>query len=202
MNPVTEHKFTGQWTPPIKDLSILQVAENQLASTSVLFAIELKNNDNPDLIVSNVAANSFSTVIHLEPTLFGGANGPQLGQYSAANEAVIALSPDAGARGEPGAAPINVLFNLSSGKTTQFTGYNNGLYGSGGVNGLAVDPNTGIAATTTELNAQVEFYNLANQTGVNAIQLPCTGPEDQFFSGSTVAVDQVNKLVLVAAPDA
>jgi hypothetical protein len=200
MNPVTARKFTGRWTPPIKDLSVLQVAENQSTSTSVLFAIELKNNDKPDLIVSNIAANSFSNVIHLDPSLFGGANGPQLGHFAAANEAVIALSPDAGAVGEPGVAPINVLINLSSGKSTHFNGYNNGTFGAGSVNGLAVDPNTGIAATTTELNAQAEFYNLANQTGVNAVQLPCTGPEDQSFSGSVVAVDQVNKLFLVAAP--
>jgi hypothetical protein len=202
MSPVTANKFTGQWTPPIKDLSVLQAAENQSTSTSVLFAIELKSSDKPVLIVSNVAANSFSNVIHLDPNLFGGADGPQLGLYSAANEAVIALSPDAGAVGEPGAAPINVLINLSTGASTQFTGYNNGFYGAGYVNGLAVDPNTGIGATTTELNAQVEFYNLASETGVNAVQLPCTGPEDESFSGSVVAVDQVNKLFLVAAPDA
>jgi len=202
MNPVTAGKFTGQWTPPIKDLSVLQAAENQSTGTSVLFAIELKNNDKPVLIVSNVAANSFSNVIHLNPNLFGGADGPNLGLYSAANEAVIALSPDAGAVGEPGVAPINVLINLSTGETTQFNGFNNGMFGAGDVNGLAVDPNTGIAATTTELNAQVEFYNLANQTGVNAVQLPCTNSVDQAFSGGGVAVDPVNKLFLVSAPNA
>jgi len=202
MNPVAANKFTGLWTPPIKDLSVLQAAENQSTSTSVLFAIELKNNDNPDLIVSNVTANSFSNVIHLDPNLFGGADGPNLGLYSAANEAVIALSPDAGAVGEPGVPPINVLINLNSGETTQFNGFNNGMFGAGDVNGLAVDPNTGIAATTTELNAQVEFYNLANQTGVNAVQLPCTNSVDQQFSGGGVAVDPVNELFLVSAPNA
>jgi len=202
MNPVTANKFTGKWTPPIKDLSVLQAAENQATGTSVLFAIELKNNDKPDLIVSNVAANSFGNVIHLDPDLFGGADGPQLGLYSAANEAVIALSPDAGAVGEPGEAPINVVINLSTGASTQFNGFNNGTFGAGEVNGLAVDPNTGIGATTTELNAQVEFYNMASETGVSAAQLPCTGPEDEAFSGGGVAVDQVNKLFLVAAPDA
>jgi len=179
---------------------VLQAAENQSTGTSVLFAIELKKNDNPDLIVSNVAANSFGNVIHLDPNLFGGGNGPQLGQYSAANEAVIALSPDGGAVGQPGVAPINVLINLSSGATAQFNGYNNGMFGAGFVNGLAVDPNTGIGATTTELNAQVEFYNMATETGVNAVQLPCTDSVDQSFSGGEVAVDQVNKLFLVAAP--
>jgi hypothetical protein len=202
MNPVTANRFTGPWTPPIKDLSVLQVAPDQSGTTSVLFAIELKNHDNPDLIVSDVAANSFSKVIHLDPVLFGGGNGPQLGQYSAANEAVIALSPDGGAVGEPGVAPINVLIDLNTGAATHFRGYNKGPHGAGSVNGLAVDPNTGIAATTTVLNAQVSFYDLAARKGVNAVQLPCTGSLDELSSGSEVAVDPVNKLFLVAAPDA
>ena len=59
MNPVTKGKFTHKWTPPIKDLSVLETAENQTTATSVLYAIELKNQDEPDLIVSNVAANTF-----------------------------------------------------------------------------------------------------------------------------------------------
>jgi hypothetical protein len=64
---------------------------------------------------------------------------------------------------------------------------------------LAVDSTTGIAATTTELNAQVEFYNLASQTGT-AVQLPCTGSSSQLNSGSWVTNDPVNGLFLVADP--
>ncbi|HEY5047019.1 MAG TPA: hypothetical protein VII49_03235 [Rhizomicrobium sp.] len=195
MNPVTGEKFTGAWTPPLKDVDVQLVAENQQSQPSVVFVIELKNQDKPDLIVSDIATNTFDNVIPLDPNLFGLGNGPQLGQYAAANEAALALSPDGGEVG--GAAPINVLVDLSSGKTTQFNGYNNGPYGSGYVNGMAVDPNTGISATTTELNAQVEFYNLANKTGVNAVQLPCTGSADQYYSGAGIAVDPVNKLFLV-----
>ena len=76
MNPVTAQKFTGKWTPPVKDIDVQAGAENQATSTSVLFAIELKHQDNPDLIVSNVAANTFGNVFHLDPNLFGGADGP------------------------------------------------------------------------------------------------------------------------------
>src|SRR6202023_709586 len=43
MNPLTAGTFTGTWTPPIKDLSVLEAAENQTTSTGVLYAIELKN---------------------------------------------------------------------------------------------------------------------------------------------------------------
>jgi hypothetical protein len=198
MNPVGAEHFTGTWTPPISDIDVLETAENQTTSTSLLFAIELKNNDVPDLLVSNIAANTFAPVIHLDPQLFGLADGPQLGQFSAANEAVFALSPDAGAVG--GSAPVNVLVDLATGKSTSFNGYNLGPFGAGDVNGLAVDPNTGVAATTTELNAQVEFYDLAKRTGIAAVQLPCTGPASQTNSGAGIAVDPVNKLFLVTDP--
>jgi hypothetical protein len=195
MNPVTANKFTGTWTPPIKDLSVLGVAENQATSPSVVFAIELKKQDNPVLIVSDIATNTIDKVIHLDPNLFGLDDGPQLGQFAAANEAVIALSPDAGAVG--GNAPLNVLIDQTTGKSTQFSGYNSGPFHAGDVTGLAVDPNTGIAATATELNAQVEFYDLAKQKGIADVQLPCTSDTSQLNSGSGIAVDPVNKLFLV-----
>ncbi len=196
--PVTAGKFTGNWTPSIADVNVQAGAENQTTSTAVLFAIELKNQDKPDLFVSNVAANTFSNVIHLDPSLFGGGNGPQLGQYTAGNEAVFALSPDGGAVG--GVPPVNVLINLQNGNQTKFNGYNNGPFHSGYVNGLAVDPNTGVAATTTELNAQVEFYDLNTKTGIAAVQLPCTGDASQSNSGAGIAVDPVHKLFLVTDP--
>ncbi len=195
MNPVTAQKITGDWTPPLKDIDVLQTAENQDDLTGVAFAIELKKQDRPALLVSDVAANTFTKVIHLDPNLFGLANGPHLGQYKAANQAVIALSPDAGT--VHGLPPVNVLIDLNNGSTKQFNGYNNGAFHAGGVNGLAVDPDTGIAATTTELNAQVEFYDLAKETGIAAVQLPCTQDTDQLNSGSNIAADPVNKLFLV-----
>ena len=195
MNPVTANKFTGDWTPPVKNIDVLQAGVNQDTSTSVLFAIELKKQDNPILVVSDVAANTFTNVISLDPNLFGGGNGPRLSQYTSASQAVLALSPDGGAVG--GVAPVNVIVDLSSGKTSQFSGYNNGAFHAGYVNGLAVDPNTGVGATTTELNAQVEFYDIKKKTGITFVQLPCTANADQLSSGSGIAVDPVNKLFLV-----
>lgn len=198
VDPVTAHKFTGKWTPPIFDVDVRELAENQATNTSVAIAIELKHADNPVMFVSNVRANTFSKTIALDPQLFSLADGPQLGQYAAANEAVFALSPDGGAVG--GSAPVNVLFDLKTGKSRQFNGYNNGYYHAGYVNGLAVDPNTGVAATDTELNAQVEFYDLNKMTGIAAVQLPCTGPTSQTNSGAGITVDPLNKLFLVTDP--
>jgi hypothetical protein len=194
VNPVTAKKFTGKWTPPIKDIDVLQNGVNQTTSTSALFAIELKKQDNPDIVVTDIATNKNLKVIHLNPNTFCGCNIPQFAQDIKTNQGVIAMSPDGGRVG--GQAPVNVLVDLKTGKETQFQGLNEGPYGSGFVNGLAVDSATGIAATTTELNAQVEFYDLAKQSGT-AVQLPCTGPASQLNSGSGIASDSVNGLFLV-----
>ena len=194
LNPVTAGKFAGKWTPPVKDINVQAAGPNQTSDTTALFAIELKKQDRPILVVSNVAQNTFGKVITLDPNTFGVGNVPQFGQDTTTNQGVFALSPDGGRVG--GAAPINVLVDLKTGKTTQFNGLNNGPFGSGYVNGLAVDSTTGIAATTTELNAQVEFYHLADQTGMDA-QLPCTGNTSQLNSGSGIANDPVNALFLV-----
>ena len=195
LNPVTAMKFTGKWTPPIKDVDVLQAGVNKATSTSALYAIELKKQDNPDIIVTDVGANKLLKLIHLDPNTFCGCNAPQFGQDYTTNQAVIAMSPDGGRVG--GSAPVNVLVDLKTGKEKQWNGLNNGPFGSGYVNGLAVDSNTGIAATTTELNAQVEFYNLAQQTATFA-QLPCTGPSSQYNSAWGIASDPVNGLFLVS----
>jgi hypothetical protein len=195
MNPVTANSFTGPWTSPLEDVDVLQGAENQATATAVLLVIELKHADKPDIIVTDIARDTIGNTIHLDPNLFGLDDTPVLGQYTAANAAVIAVSPDAGAVG--GEAPLNVTIDLTSGAMTQFSGYNNGPYHAGYVTGMAVDPNTGVEATATELNAQVEFYDLTKKKGIVAEQLPCTGDTDQLSSGSGIAVDPVNKLFLV-----
>jgi hypothetical protein len=196
MDPV-KGRFTGKWTPPVKDIEVEAAGPNQTTDMTAIFAIELKKRDISDLFESNVAKNEFGKVFHLDPKTFSLGNLPQLAQDTATHEAVIATSPDGGR--VQGAAPINVLVNLKTGKQTQFTGLNNGEFGAGFVNGLAVDSSTGVAATTSELNAQVEFYDLARQTGV-AAQLPCTGDTSQGNSGAGIANDPVNGLFLVTDP--
>jgi hypothetical protein len=192
--PPTQQKFTGKWTPSLKDIQVEEVAPNQTTASTALFAIELKKQDLPDLIVSNVAKNTFSKIVHLDPNFFSLGNGPQLAQDTKTNQAVFALSPDYGAVG--GKPPLNVLFDLNTGKETQFSGLNNGYFHAGSVNGAAVDSNTGIFATDTELNAQVEFYDLKKKTGTFA-QLPCTSDTSQLNSGSGIVNDSTNGLFLV-----
>ena len=194
MNPVSARQINGTWTPPLRNIDVLMAGTDQSADETVLFVIELKRADRPNLVVTDIAANT-SRAIPLDPSLFGLGNSVHMAQYTAANQAVLALSPDAGTvRGKP---PVIALVDLDTGAMEKFDGYNNGFFHSGFVNGLAVDPETGIAATTTELNSQVEFYDLNAKTGIKAAQLPCTSDTDQVHSGSNIAVDPVNKLFLV-----
>jgi hypothetical protein len=198
MNPVTAQGFTGSWQPPLKDFDVKENAENQSTTTSVVYGIELKNDDVPDLVVSNVAADT-STVFHLSPAVYGLDDDPQLAQDTGLNRAVIAYSPDAGAAG--GVPPENALVNLTNGHIESFPGYNGGPYGAGSVDGAAVDPTTHVECTTTELNAQVEFYNVQKKADLTAVQLPGTQAGDEFNSGAAVTNDPVNHLFLVADPN-
>lgn len=193
MNPV-KGKFAGKWTPPVKDIQVEFAGPNQTSGTTAIFAIELENQDVPDVFASNVAKNTFGKVVHLDPNQFSLSNEPQAAQNTATNQAVIASSPDGGAVG--GVAPVNTLVDLKTGKIKQFNGLNNGYYHAGYVTGLAVDSTTGIAATATELNAQVEFYDLAKETATFA-QLPCTSDTSQLNSGSGIANDSLNGLFIV-----
>lgn len=195
MNPVMGNKFTGMWAPPINRLEVLQNAVNQDTPTSVVYAIELSNQDIPDLVVSDIATNSGFKILHISPDHFGLQDGPQVAQDTALNEAVVATSPDGGSVG--GQVPLIATFNLATGKVRQFNGVVTGPFHSGFVNGLAVDSRTHIACTTTELDAAVEFYNLKNGTGRFVI-LPGARNGDQAFSGSAVANDPIHHLFLVA----
>lgn len=199
MNPVTANKFTGKWTPPSKGIIMQAMSDDQASQVTSLFALtSLKDGEVPTIFVSDIAANTFTNVITLDDRFEGGTL-PQFAQYTKGNMAVIALSPDGGAVG--GVAPMNFLIDLSTGAMTGFSGYNNGFFHAGSVNGLAVDPKTGVAATTTELNAEVEFYNLKNKTRIAFAQLPCSGATDQLLSGTSITNDPVNKLFLVTEPN-
>jgi hypothetical protein len=199
VDPVTAGRFTGAWTPNVKDLDVLENAENQETSTSVVYAIELKNNDNPDLVVGQIGNGAKGTVIHLDPYSFSLNNSPQLSEDTVNNRAVMATSPAGGA---PGSVPEIATVDLSSGKVATFEGIDcPGSENCGAANGIAYDSATGIACTTTTLDAGVEFYNVAQQSGFWAgLPVPPSGVAE-FYSGTYVASDPIHKLFLVAQPN-
>jgi hypothetical protein len=108
----------------------------------------------------------------------------------------MASSPSFGAAGGP--PPVIWTVDLKSGKKTHFSGVScPGSVGCGYANGIGYDSSTGIACTTTELDAGVEFYNVAKQTGTR-VQLPNNA--SQLSAGAFVANDAVHGLFLVAQP--
>ena len=196
LDPVTANMFTGKWTPPNGSNFLLHgAAANQSTGTVAVFATDLSGN--PFVFSSNIASNTFGPSFNLDANLFGDADEPQVAQDTAHNRAVIATSPDGGRVG--GQEPLIAIVNLSNGKIRQFNGVIIPPFHSGHVNGLAVDSTTGIACTSTELDADVEFYDLAHGTGF-FVGLPGANG-NQRFTGEAVVSDPIHHLFLVAQPN-
>ena len=200
LNPLDSNKFTGTWKAPlagddiIESISQNQVQPNQTSTTNAVLAFENGGNFNTLVFGTNVGANTFGPLITLTDPVFAFGDGPVMDYDGTTNQAVVAAAT--GAVGGP--APQIALVDLTTGKVIQFTGIlGPPPYHQGFVNGIAVDSEDGIACTTTELDARVEFYNLKKQTGF-AVTLP--GSPGQLQSGENVEYDPVNKLFLIAQP--
>lgn len=190
LNPLSGNKFTGVWQPPIKhnyDLLGISVAQGtaEVAAYQSSFVTGLTY-----VFRSNIEANTFGRQISLKPIIdVDEFFEPAIALDTATNQAVLADShgcPEPG----PQCATSIALVNLSTGKISEFTDD----LGVGTVNGLAVDPATGIAVTTTLVDQGVEFYNLATETGFEEI-IPNSGSEIQ--AGLDVEFDRVHKLFLI-----
>jgi hypothetical protein len=196
LNPVTKNQFNGRWIPPVKLFNVLAWAPNQSTSTSVVYGYQREGSVPSELIVSDVGKKTFGKVISLNSNDFSQGTQPQLAEDTVNNLAVMATSPSFGAAGGP--PPVIWTIDLKSGKKTQFSGVNcPGSVGCGDANGIGYDSSTGIACTTTELDAGVEFYNVAKQTGTR-VQLPNNA--SQLSAGAFVANDAVHGLFLIAQP--
>jgi len=193
LNPLDSNKFTGTWTPPLASNDIiLGLSRIQGSTTTAVLAFENAGTGPAFVFGSNVAANTFERRVALTNPVFAICCGPVIAYDSKTNQAVIASST--GAVGGP--PPVIALANLTSGKVSEFNGLPGPQpYRAGFVNGIAVDSDDGIACTTTELDFNVEFYDLKKKTGF-AVTLP--GATNQLQSGSDVEYDPVNKLFLVA----
>lgn len=200
LNPLDSNKFTGTWKAPlasddiIESISQNQVQPNQTSTTNAVLAFENGGNFNTFVFGTNVGAKTFGPLITLTDPVFAPGDSPVMDYDGTTNQAVVAAAN--GAVGGP--APMIALVDLTKGTVKEFTGIlGPPPYHQGYVNGIAVDSADGIACTTTELDAQVEFYNLKKQTGF-AVPLP--GGAGQLQSGENVEYDPVNKLFLIAQP--
>ncbi len=193
LNPLESNQLSGTWTPPIGSQHIIMpagVSRSQGVPNVAVFAYDNSGQFIPWVFSSNVAANTFGPVVKITDSANFGSVAPPIAFNSQTNQAVLGGGP-----GCFGCRPIIGLVDLVGGQFTEFEGK-----GFGFINGLAVDSADGIACTTTEDDASVEFYNLATQTATAIVVLPGSGRQ-QFFSGADVEFDAVNKLFLIAQPN-
>jgi hypothetical protein len=178
------------WTPQIADGYLLwDVEGNTKTSDVAVVTYENGGNGTPLIFSSNIAANTFGSPVAINDTRFCFCAVPVAAYDQTNNTAVLATFT--GTRNNPELA----IADLTSGKVTEFAGV-----GAGFVNGIAVDPKTNLAVTTTEGDALdqagVQFYDLKKQTGFQII-LPCSDDGAEALSGLTVAFDPDHSLFLV-----
>jgi hypothetical protein len=186
IDPLNANRFTGTWTPPLTDTDIIEnVATIQGTSATAVMAFENTGAGKLLVFSSDVAANTFGPKITVPDPLFTINNAPA---FAIGNgQAVLGAG-----NGCPLCKPKIGIVDLATGAFTSFI-----ARGLGYINGIAVDPETGIACTTTEIDFSVEFYDLATQTGI-IVRLP--NARSQAHSGAGVQFDPVNKLFLVQQP--
>ena len=187
VDPVAGNRFTGRWTPPFQGAEDLVTAgAGSFGSPDAVFLgmRNVANDFHSYLFSSNVAANTFGPVIRVEDPVFDWNLSPVVAFYAGANQAVLG-----GSLGCFGCANTIARVDLATGTTTEFVGL-----GTGTVNGIAVDAQTGVVCTTTEDDFSVEFYDLVKGT-FRIVVLPNAFSQAQ--SGGAVAVDPIHKLFLV-----
>jgi hypothetical protein len=191
INPLSGNKITGKWTPPVGKTHLLsEVSRTQGNANNAVLAMDNSGNSFITWVFSsNVAANTFGPVVKITDSLNFGSVPPPMALNTVTNTAILG-----GGDGCFGCLPVIGVADLTAGTFSEFTGI-----GFGFVNGIAIDSADNIACTTTEDDANVEFYDLATETGFTVV-LPNSG-EQQFYSGADVEFDAANKLFFVAQPE-
>jgi len=188
MDPIEAGAFTDPWTPPLGVSDIITgVARSQGLSTAAVLGFHNGGNNDTFVLSSDVAANTFGPLILVTDPNFAANHSPTIALDSSNGQAILAaLGPN------PFGPPRLAKVSLASGAIHTFIGR-----GIGYVNGLAVDTETGIACTSTEIDFRVEFYDLADESGFTVV-LP--GAVSQAHSGQDVQLDPIHKLFLVGQP--
>ncbi|HUI84857.1 MAG TPA: hypothetical protein VL240_11565 [Candidatus Binatia bacterium] len=192
LNPLSSNRVSGVWIPPIGSQHIIMpggVSRSQGAPNVAVFAYDNSGQFIPWVFSSNVANNTFGPIARITDSNNFGSVPPPIAYDSATNQALLGGGP-----GCFGCRPVFAVVDLTQGTYTEFVGI-----GFGFINGLAIDAADGIACSTTEDDANVEFYDLSTQTGFSVV-LPGSG-EQQFYSGADVEFDPIHKLFLIAQPN-
>ena len=189
MNPLEANKFTGVWKPRIKPEYQLWAISRNPANPNVAAYQSSFVTGLTYVFSSNIATDTFGPQISLQPIInVNEFFHPLIALNAKTNQAVLA---DSQGCAEPVCVMSIALVNLTTGHMSEFTDH----LGIGTVNGLAVDPETGIACTTTLIDQGVEFYDLARRTGFE-VQIPNAGNATQ--AGLDVVFDSAHKLFLIS----
>jgi hypothetical protein len=184
LDPLDANKITGHWTPNLRkiDNHIQGVSESQGSSSTAVLGVNFKTFES-FVFGANVATNVSGPITRLTDDVFGYSNYPVVALDTATSQAVVA------AAGAGLTTPELAIVDLVNGGFTEFAGL-----GQGEVNGIAVDSDDGIACTTTQNDFNIEFYDIAKETGFNEI---LKGATSDLNSGANVQFDPVNKLFLI-----
>jgi len=190
ISPLDSNQYTGQLKPPHfnKNDIVIGVSRDQGAPIAAFLVLDnIYPGFNNFVFSWDVAKNTFGPEIKMTDPNFEPYLTPAFALDTKTNTAVLAQDD-----GCPSCTPDIGLVDLGSGKFSHFTGL-----GMGSVNGLAVDSEDGIACTTTQMDANVQFYDLKNKTGFTEA-LP--GSNGRLYSGTDVEFDPIHKLFLVGQP--
>lgn len=185
LNPLEGNKISGLWEPGLREIDnhIQEVSESQGSSTTAVLGVRLKTQES-FVFGADIAANTSGPITRLTDSAFGASNYPVMAYDTTTGQAVVA----AGGGGLTGSVEIAIVDVLNGG-FTEFSGL-----GRGEVNGTAVDSADGIACTATEGDWNIEFYDLATESG---FQETLQGATSDLNSGADVQFDPVNKLFLI-----
>jgi len=188
IDPLDANAFNGKWTPPIQaGYQLGEMSSSQGKQFAAAFESSLTA-DNSFVFATNVARNTFGPLISLASILNGDEFliNPMIAFDSRTGKAVLA---DSLGCPEKICSTDIALVDLATGNIKEFTDH----LGIGTVDGLALDPASGIAVTTTLVDAGVEFYDLAHRTGFE-VTIPNASELD---AGLDVEFDALHRVFLV-----
>ncbi len=186
INPLSRNRVNGRWTPPLGTKHLVELVSRNQGTQNAVWTLDLSENFMPTVFSTDVGANTFGPVFSINDQDFSNFPDPGFAYDAVRNRAILGHA----FLGNPFIQGWMAAVDLTAGTFTKFRGV-----GVGDVNGLAYDPTTDTACTTTEIDFSVSFYNIATQSGFKE---PLPGATNQFFSGADVEFDSTNKLFLVA----
>ena len=192
INLLADNRINARWTPPINSKQIVNQVKPALDGTPniAVYALSVSTNVNPVVFTSNLADDTFGSVIDITDPDFTQEAPPVIAFDPIGNQVILGHD-----KPSPFILPPVIGFvDLAAGSFVKQTGL-----GLGVINGIAVDSEDGVLCTDTSFDSAVQFYTLSNFSGISVF-LPGHNPQTSTASGGDIEFDPINKLFLVAQP--